>query len=1794
MRTSQFILLFLCSLIGFSGTVHAQDSLKLVPTISVDSLDLLSLQLEDDLRDQQGLAPRYAVPNLVEITAATHGHWEKLDDKLAMWRLRFTCKNAISMNFGFQRWLLPIDSEMMIYNVEGTHRIRPFTIDDYNDSGELWTPAVAGGDVIIEIRCPQNAVTLIKEEIKLTSVNAGYRGFHEAFGQQPLPNNIPSLSGSCNIDVACPESVGWENEIDCVGVISTGGSTFCTGFMVNNTSQDGTPYFMTADHCGIVSGNAPSLVVYWNYENSFCRTPGSAASGGPGDGVLNQFSTGSIYRAGSATSDFTLVELNSPPNAAFGVSFCGWDASTSAPTSAVGIHHPATDEKRISFENQPPSLSTNFVTVNDWDAGTTEPGSSGSPLFDQNHRVIGQLCCGGAACGNNLSDDYGRFSRSWNLGLAAWLDSAGTGQLFVDTLPAGGGGPVEQCSNGTDDDGDGLVDCNDPDCAPSPACGGGGGPGAPANDLCSDAQAVGEGVFAFDNTGSVLDGPNACDTNMGTDVWFAYTATTSGTATIETCGSAGSLDDTVLIVYDGGSCPPSPTCLASDDDGCTTPNFSSTVSVPVVAGNTYLIQVGGWNGATGNSDLSISVGGGPAPIEDCANGVDDDADGLVDCADPDCAASPACTGGGGPANDACANAIAVGEGLFAFDNTGAVLDGPVDCDANMGTDVWFAYTPSADGTANIATCGTLGSLDDSVLIVYDGGLCPPSPICLASNDDGCTTPNFSSTVDVPVLAGNTYLIQVGGWNGATGTSDLSISLGGGPAPVENCANGVDDDGDGLADCADPDCAADPACTGGGGPANDACANALAVGEGVFAFDNSGAVLDGPVDCDANMDTDVWFAYSPSASGTALIETCGTAGTLDDTVLIVYDGGLCPPSPVCLASDDDGCTAPNFSSTVAVPVTAGNTYLIQVGGWNGATGTSDLSISLGGGPLVEDCTNGVDDDGDGLADCADPDCATNPACGGGGGGNDECIGAIAMFDGPNFFDTTGLTNSADPVPTGCPNAFGGMNNDGWFTYTATSTGDAIFNTCDPAGFDTDLAIYAGDCSALALLGCDGDGSNLAGCQAFDSEVIVPVIAGETYVIRVGGFGATTAGLGTVTITVGAGPILEDCTNGVDDDGDGLADCADPDCATNPACGGGTGPANDLCIDAIPVAEGVFAYDNTGALLDGPIDCDANMSTDVWFLYTASSTGTATIGTCDAGGSQDDTVLIVYDGSFCPTAGDPCIASADDTCANTAGGAAFMSQVDIPVTAGSSYLVQVGGWNGTEGNGDLTISLGTGPGPVENCSNGTDDDGDGLIDCADDDCIGDPACGGGGTGPANDDCANAQAVGEGVFAFDNTGAILDGPTDCDTNMDTDVWFAYTPSASGTATIETCGTLGSMDDTVLIVYDGGTCPPSPACLASDDDGCTTPNFSSTVAVPVTAGNTYLIQVGGWNGATGNSDLSISLGGGPAPVENCTNGTDDDGDGFIDCEDTDCDQDPACTPPPVENCTNGTDDDGDGLADCADPDCSNDPSCITNGFSFIAQDASGTYSPDTGTGSFTGTVSASEDSAAPGYPNETQGFSFGLSHDATLLSANGFNTGAALNGLNSGSGPDFLDVNTYSDGVTVGCVYSFSSPGTVVLQLTSETVLGTIDYDTVPSGLIGNTAGTTTSLSWSNALGVPPVINIMVVGGQANPASLIDGTVTLDAAVGGFVRGDVNDDASINIADAVSLLAGLFTGGAIPCSDSADANDDGATNIADAVYVLANLFSGGPGMPAPTGPSCGPDPTADGLDCANYNSCP
>ena len=411
-----------------------------VATIELAPIDLSSVIKEDAERDLQGLPPRFALPNERRLTPSDAGTWENLDAETLLWRLRIRSPGALSLNLGFGQFRMTSGGALHLYSADRTHVVRPFTQADNEPHGELWSPVVQTNDLMLELSLP--AAELPDLVLELTWINQGYRGFGGSAATL--------MSGSCNVDVMCPEGIPWLLEIPSVGVISTGGSTFCTGFLVNNVRQDLKPYFMTANHCGITAGNAPSLVVYWNYKNSTCRPPGSPASGGAGDGTLTQFNTGSFFRSSSSPSDFTLVELDDAINPAFNLSWAGWDATGATGTSAVAIHHPNTDEKRISFENDPTSTTSylsdpvpgdgTHVRVTDWDLGTTEPGSSGSPLFNQAHHVIGQLHGGFASCTSQTSDWYGKFSVSWNGGgtnstrLKNWLDPDNTGTLVIDTV----------------------------------------------------------------------------------------------------------------------------------------------------------------------------------------------------------------------------------------------------------------------------------------------------------------------------------------------------------------------------------------------------------------------------------------------------------------------------------------------------------------------------------------------------------------------------------------------------------------------------------------------------------------------------------------------------------------------------------------------------------------------------------------------------------------------------------------------------------------------------------------------------------------------------------------------------------------------------------------------------------------------------------------------------------------------------------------------------------------------------------------------------------------------------------------------------------------------------------------------------------------------------------------------------------------------------------------------------------------------------------------------------------------
>ncbi len=425
-----------------SAFVAPLQPLGQVPVVVVPALDPVEIQQEDEKDFREGLAPRYAVVNPVNLNPTNAGTWERLDDRNSVWRLIAQCPNALHINLGFSRFVMPEGGRLFIYDPQGADIIRPFTSEDNAAHGELWTPPVCGTAVVIELTIPIEQIPSL--QLTLGSINAGYR----KFGPFESPGGSGGIdSGSCNVDVACPEADGWRLQIPAIGVISTGGSRFCTGFLVNNVRQDRKPYFMTANHCGLTSGNAASLIVFWNYENSFCRPVGSAQSGQVGDGSLGQFSTGSTFRAAFASSDFTLVELSQPPNPAWRLSWAGWDKSGAQSPNGACIHHPNTEEKRITLYNTTTDngncgFSGSHVRAF-WSLGVTEPGSSGSPLFDANHRAIGQLHGGPSACGvaqGNLNDCFGRFSASWTGGgtsatrLSNWLDPDNTGVTSIDTL----------------------------------------------------------------------------------------------------------------------------------------------------------------------------------------------------------------------------------------------------------------------------------------------------------------------------------------------------------------------------------------------------------------------------------------------------------------------------------------------------------------------------------------------------------------------------------------------------------------------------------------------------------------------------------------------------------------------------------------------------------------------------------------------------------------------------------------------------------------------------------------------------------------------------------------------------------------------------------------------------------------------------------------------------------------------------------------------------------------------------------------------------------------------------------------------------------------------------------------------------------------------------------------------------------------------------------------------------------------------------------------------------------------
>ena len=366
------------------------------------------------------------------------GCWEQSGDSF-IWRLEFVVPGANTLNLYFNNINLLVGEMLFMYDPQNRITLGAFTSS--NNGSFMCTDFVPGDKVIIELNSQKRykhlPFSIHEVGVLFTNDIHNERGFGDA--------------GNCEVHVNCIEGENWQNEKEGIAriLVKQSQQTFwCTGSLINNTKNDGTPYFLTANHCGehADSSDYAQWLFYFNFESEDCEQPLFEPE-------LNTLSGASLLANSpygtSNGSDFKLLLLKDTIPSEYRPYFNGWDRTGEVSPSGVTIHHPQGDLKMISTYTEP-LVSTKYNNQNEdpngkywmvhWNEtvtnhGVTEGGSSGSPLFNNEGNIVGALTGGSASCSFlDKPDYYGKFSYSWgSVGqdsttqLNYWLDPTETG-----------------------------------------------------------------------------------------------------------------------------------------------------------------------------------------------------------------------------------------------------------------------------------------------------------------------------------------------------------------------------------------------------------------------------------------------------------------------------------------------------------------------------------------------------------------------------------------------------------------------------------------------------------------------------------------------------------------------------------------------------------------------------------------------------------------------------------------------------------------------------------------------------------------------------------------------------------------------------------------------------------------------------------------------------------------------------------------------------------------------------------------------------------------------------------------------------------------------------------------------------------------------------------------------------------------------------------------------------------------------------------------------------------------------
>lgn len=410
---------------------------------------LLTPPQVDRLREEDRNFPgfRFSAPMTADMDLDNAGQWTQLPNGDRIWTLKLRAPGAKALAVLYDDFVLPPGAKLFMFSEDGKQVLGAYSHINNSPTGRFMTGFISGETAVLEYFEPAGQygqgwfhifrVDYAYETMPAEGEKSSSLTEDEGFGQ----------SWPCHINVACPPGDTMEQQkrsVCRILMVAEEGMGFCTGTLLNNARNNGVPYVITARHC---IGDFTALWDLWRfdfkYQGNTCNNPATEPA--------FQSMLGCDYRSGRVENDFMLLELFYNIPASYQVFFAGWDRSTGVPSRSVFMHHPLADIKKITVDTHPAVIqntpinwgSVTTPTMHHFkvlpDLGTFQFNSSGSGLFNQHKRFVGQLHGGYSSCDSTVAY-FGRMALAWNGGgsdltrLRDWLDPDNTDVMTINGI----------------------------------------------------------------------------------------------------------------------------------------------------------------------------------------------------------------------------------------------------------------------------------------------------------------------------------------------------------------------------------------------------------------------------------------------------------------------------------------------------------------------------------------------------------------------------------------------------------------------------------------------------------------------------------------------------------------------------------------------------------------------------------------------------------------------------------------------------------------------------------------------------------------------------------------------------------------------------------------------------------------------------------------------------------------------------------------------------------------------------------------------------------------------------------------------------------------------------------------------------------------------------------------------------------------------------------------------------------------------------------------------------------------